>query len=178
MSETCFWLKRVSGGHFIKRFVSALTNFISYWNPCIWLAESKFVSEKHWQNAWWNAPLIAPWLYFPLYRNSFQYPQSNRDSKRVSKRLWVRLSPFPRVETRHVSIPIIKTPLQTPFETPFSCCCVYHRSLRITITSIQCVPCRRKKTHPWNKGMLWPSAGVYDCSHTFIVKYGHYAFEW
>ena len=20
------------------------------------MAESKFVSEKHWQNAWWNAP--------------------------------------------------------------------------------------------------------------------------
>ena len=25
--------------------VFSLTNFISYWNPCIWLAESKFVSE-------------------------------------------------------------------------------------------------------------------------------------
>ena len=36
----------------------SLTTVISYWNPCIWLAESKFVSEKHWQNAWWNAPLI------------------------------------------------------------------------------------------------------------------------
>ena len=35
----------------------SLTTIISYWNPCIWLAESKFVSEKHWQNAWWNAPL-------------------------------------------------------------------------------------------------------------------------
>ena len=35
----------------------SLTTVISYWNPCIWLAESKFVSEKHWQNAWWNAPL-------------------------------------------------------------------------------------------------------------------------
>ena len=48
-----------TGGHFIKRFVSvfSLTTVISYWNPCIWLAESKFVSEKHWQNAWWNAPL-------------------------------------------------------------------------------------------------------------------------
>ena len=34
----------------------SLTTVISYWNPCIWLAESKFVSEKHWQNAWWNAP--------------------------------------------------------------------------------------------------------------------------
>ena len=36
----------------------SLTTVISYWNPCIWLAESKLVSEKHWQNAWWN----APWL--------------------------------------------------------------------------------------------------------------------
>ena len=35
----------------------SLTTVISYWNPCIWLAESKFVSKKHWQNAWWNAPL-------------------------------------------------------------------------------------------------------------------------
>ena len=26
----------------------SLTTVISYWNPCIWLAESKFVSEKHW----------------------------------------------------------------------------------------------------------------------------------
>ena len=37
----------------------SLTNFISYWNPCIWLAESEFVSEKHWQNAWWIAPLAS-----------------------------------------------------------------------------------------------------------------------
>ena len=37
----------------------SLTTVISYWNPCIWLAESKFVSEKHWQNAWWNAPQIC-----------------------------------------------------------------------------------------------------------------------
>ena len=36
----------------------SLTKFISYWNPCIWLAESKLVSENHWQNAWWNAPLV------------------------------------------------------------------------------------------------------------------------
>ena len=35
----------------------SLTTVISYWNPCIWLAESEFVSEKHWQNTWWNAPL-------------------------------------------------------------------------------------------------------------------------
>ena len=35
----------------------SLTNIISYWNPCYWFAESKVVSEKHWQNAWWNAPL-------------------------------------------------------------------------------------------------------------------------
>ena len=25
--------------------------------------------------------------------------------------------------------------------------------------------------------MLWPSCGVYDCSHTIIVKYDHCAFE-
>ena len=36
----------------------------------------------------------------------------------------------------------------------------------------------QKKTEPWNKGMLRPSCGVYDCSHTFIVKYDHYVFEW
>ena len=35
-----------------------------------------------------------------------------------------------------------------------------------------------EKTEPWNKGILRPSSGVYDCSHTFIVKYDHYAFEW
>ena len=34
-----------------------LTTVISYWNPCIWLAESKFVSKNHWQDTWWNAPL-------------------------------------------------------------------------------------------------------------------------
>ena len=60
----------------------SLTNFISYWNPCIWLAESKFVSEKHWQNAWWNAPQVStPTLFqwhriqsswhFPFWRNDF-----------------------------------------------------------------------------------------------------------
>ena len=32
----------------------SLTTVISYWNPCIWLAETKFVSEKHSQNTWWN----------------------------------------------------------------------------------------------------------------------------
>ena len=26
--------------------------------------------------------------------------------------------------------------------------------------TLQCVP---EKTEPWNKGMLWPSSGVYDC---------------
>ena len=53
---------------------------------------------------------------------------------------------FPKSIYKHVSIPIIKTPLQTPF----SSCCVYHRSLRITITSIQCVP--EKKQTPETKG--------------------------
>ena len=46
----------------------SLTNFISYWNPCIWLAESKFVSEKHWQNAWWNAPLVYKQLVLIVAR--------------------------------------------------------------------------------------------------------------
>ena len=53
-----------SGEHFIKRFVSDfhwLTDK-SYWNPWIWLAESELVSENHWQNAWWNAPLTPPRL--------------------------------------------------------------------------------------------------------------------
>ena len=40
----------------------SLTTVISYWNPCIWLAESKFVSEKHWQNTWWNAPQMKHFL--------------------------------------------------------------------------------------------------------------------
>ena len=77
----------------------------------------------------------------------------------------------PRDPQKWTIAPALKPPLQTPF----SSCYVYRRSLRITITSIQCVPKERKKTDPWNKGMLWRSAVVYDCSHTFIVKYGHYA---
>ena len=48
----------ISSSVFVK-VVFFTDNFISYWNPCIWLAESKFVSEKHWQNTWWNAPLIS-----------------------------------------------------------------------------------------------------------------------
>ena len=52
------WQPGLTRGAFHQAFCQcfSLTNFISYWNPCIWLAESKFVSEKHWQNAWWNAP--------------------------------------------------------------------------------------------------------------------------
>ena len=54
------WLTHGSWGAFHQAFCQwfSLTNFISYWNPCIWLAESKFVSENHWQNAWWNAPQL------------------------------------------------------------------------------------------------------------------------
>ena len=71
-------LRLGSRGHFIKRFVSVfpLTNFISYWNPCIWLAESKFVSEKQWQNAWWNAPLgplKGPWKLWDSRLSVVQY---------------------------------------------------------------------------------------------------------
>ena len=45
-------------GEFHRAFCQcfSLTTVISYWNPCIWLAESKFVSEKLWQNTKWNAP--------------------------------------------------------------------------------------------------------------------------
>ena len=51
----------------------SLTNFISYWNPCIWLAESKFVSEKHWQNAWWNAPQGQSWNNYLQVKFKFIY---------------------------------------------------------------------------------------------------------
>ena len=34
-----------------------MATVISYWNPCVWLAESKFVSENHWWDASWNLPL-------------------------------------------------------------------------------------------------------------------------
>ena len=52
--------KRHPWGAFHQAFCQcfSLTTVISYWNPCIWLAESKFFSEKYWQNAWWNAPLV------------------------------------------------------------------------------------------------------------------------
>ena len=81
----------------------------------------------------------------------------------------VRLSPFPRVET------CFNTHNQNTFANAFL------ELLRLSSFSQNheyTVRPRKKKTVPWNKGMLWPSAGVYDCSHTFIVKYGHYAFEW
>ena len=62
------WYAVISRGAFHQAFCQwfSLTNFISYWNPCIWLAESKLVSENHWQKAWWNAP--------PVYTNSYNYP--------------------------------------------------------------------------------------------------------
>ena len=61
--------KIASRGVFHQAFSQwfSLTKFISYWNPCIWLAESKLVSEKHWQKAWWNAPQVPlghPNVYF------------------------------------------------------------------------------------------------------------------
>ena len=71
--------------------------------------------------------------------------------------LRVRLSPFPRVESR------FNTHNQNAFANAFrnaflDYCCVYHRSLRITITSIQCVP---EKQTPETKGCCdqvptWP----------------------
>ena len=64
-----YWKAEIPNVYFWGAFHQAfcqcfsLTTVISYWNPCIWLAESKFVSETHWQNAWWNAPQV---LYYWL----------------------------------------------------------------------------------------------------------------
>ena len=63
-----------SWGAFHQAFCQwfSLTNFISYWNPCIWLAESKLVSENHWQKAWWNAPPPPPnFPYKVFYLQSY-----------------------------------------------------------------------------------------------------------
>ena len=89
--------------------------------------------------------------------------------------LWVRLSPFPRVESR------FNTHNQNAFANVFRN--AFLELLRLSSISQNHdyeYTVRPRKTDPWNKGMLWPSAGmagVYDCSHTFIVKYDHYAFE-
>ena len=81
---------------------------------------------------------------------------------------------FPRVETR------FNTHNQNAFANAFRN--AFLELLRLSSISqnhdYEYTVRPRNKTDPWNKGMLWPSAGVYDCSHTFIVKYGHYAFEW
>ena len=96
--------------------------------------------------------------------------RNHGQTKELLIALRVRLSPFSRVESR----------LQTRFETPNA----FLELLRLSSLSQNHdyeYTVRPRKTDPWNKGMLWPSAGmagVYDCSHTFIVKYDHYAFEW
>ena len=62
-SELIHWLGSSSiRGAFHQAFCQcfSLTTVISYWNPCIWLAESKFVSEKHWQNALMKCPPPPP----------------------------------------------------------------------------------------------------------------------
>ena len=97
-------------------------------------------------------------------------------SVRPFPRLGVRLSPFPRVESR------FNTHNQNAFANAFRN--AFLELLRLSSISQNHdyeYTVRPRKTDPWNKGMLWPSAGmagVYDCSHTFIVKYDHYAFEW
>ena len=48
----------------------------------------------------------------------------------------------------------------------------------VSIWYMYIIQCIKEKTEPWNKGMLRPSSGVYDCSRTFILKYDQYAFEW
>ena len=88
--------------------------------------------------------------------------------------LWVRLSPFPRVESRFNTHN--QNAFANAFQTPFSNCCVYHRSLRITITSIQCVP---DKQTPETKGCCdrspatpaWPG-----CMTRKVWPIDHYAF--
>ena len=88
----------------------------------------------------------------------------------------MRLSPFPRVESR------FNTHIQNAFANAFRN--AFLELLRLSSISQNHdyeYTVRPRKTESWNKGMLWPSAGmagVYDCSHTFIVKYDHYAFEW
>ena len=80
--RTTVWLGTVfHWGAFHQAFCQcfSLTNFISYWNPCIWLAESKFVSEKHWQNAWWNAPQRR---YYPAPMAPMHPPLPNGHRRR------------------------------------------------------------------------------------------------
>ena len=56
----CAWLRmriyRISSGGSVSRNLTSLTTVISYWNRYIWLAESRFITESHWQNTWWNTP--------------------------------------------------------------------------------------------------------------------------
>ena len=87
----------------------SLTTVISYWNPCIWLAESKFVSEKHWQNAWWNAPLSWSLLFLVLVLILvLSYVQSLWDfhfcAWTWSRHLWSRTQHWNEALHNHIDI--------------------------------------------------------------------------
>ena len=57
---TFSWMSGADPGG-ISWNLSSLTTVISYWNSCIWLAGAKLISEKRWQNTWWNAPQDFDW---------------------------------------------------------------------------------------------------------------------
>ena len=84
---------------------------------------------------------------------------------------WVRLSPFPRVETR------FNTHNQNAFANAFRN--AFLELLRLSSISqnhdyeYTVRPRRRKKNRP-----LKQRDAVTKCRGTFIVKYGHYAIEW
>ena len=90
-----FWhICKHSRGAFHQAFCQwfSLTNFISYWNPCIWLAESKFVSENHWQNAWWNAPQISmKFLLQVAFDNTVKVLELKPFSLEIRNKNWTQI---------------------------------------------------------------------------------------
>ena len=153
-------------GHIIKAFQNNFAFIIST-ETCFWL---KRVSDRT------LAVFSSLETRFNIHnqiaiRNAFRNAFLEL-SRLLSISQWVRLSPFPRVESR------FNTHNQNAFANAFL------ELLRLSSISQNHdyeYTVRPRKTDPWNKGMLWPSAGMaglYDCSHTFIVKYDHYAFEW
>ena len=61
--------------------LSIVSGSVFFWTHCKAFQNNLRLSSLPETCFWPNAYQIAPWLYF-LFRNSFQYPQSNRDSKR------------------------------------------------------------------------------------------------
>ena len=107
----------------------SLTNFISYWNPCIWLAESKFVSEKHWQNAWWNAPLkfnLVVEMIKALYLSYYLHHG------------WCQIMHYYAFtwSPKHGSVPRLKNRLQTLNLACCCCCCLFDSELSNSISIV------------------------------------------